>query len=207
MLDQAAQTGVVDLLAAGARGKRGDLLVLEKRFSSAFRCGFPIPAMMRAARRTSLPDPARGREIIARNRPPLFHPHQLVNGELRAVLINLDQALHPHEVVAIEGVHHLGDVVPHLGVDVAGAVAQDQRQVRLAALLLADVLRLNQEHGRDHLVRLQLADVGRFHSTICYFFEEDDLRLLSRSREPEHTQESLPALLASRPRPWLPSPA
>ncbi len=50
-----------------------------------------------------------------------------MNGELRPVLEDLEQAFHFDEVVAIEGVHDLGDVVPHLGVEVARAVAEEER--------------------------------------------------------------------------------
>ena len=67
------------------------------------------------------------------------------------------------EIVAVEGIEHVGDVVPHLGVEFAGAVAEHQRKVELAALLLPDLLGVDQETGRDHLVRLELVHVGRFH--------------------------------------------
>ncbi len=47
----------------------------------------------------------------------------LVDGKLRPVLKNLQQPLDLDEIVALEGVHHFGDVVPHLGVHLAGPVA------------------------------------------------------------------------------------
>ena len=40
--------------------------------------------------------------------------------------MNLRDALDTHESVALERVHYLVDVVPHLGVDIAGAVGQRQ---------------------------------------------------------------------------------
>ena len=81
----------------------------------------------------------------------------------RPVLENLQQPFHFDEVVALESVHHFGDVVPHLGVHVAGAVAQQQRKVGFARFLLPDVFPMHQESGGEHLVRLQIADEGRFH--------------------------------------------
>ena len=59
------------------------------------------------------------------------------------------------EIVAFEVVQHLGHVVPHLGVEFAGAVAKKQRKIKLAGLLLPDLFGLNQETGRDDLVRLR----------------------------------------------------
>ena len=59
------------------------------------------------------------------------------------------------EIVAVEGLDHFGDVVPHLGVELAGAVAEEQRKIKLAALLLPDLLGLDQETGRDQSVRLR----------------------------------------------------
>ena len=42
--------------------------------------------------------------------------------ELRPVLENLEKSLDADEIVAIEGRQDLGRVVPHLRVDLAGAV-------------------------------------------------------------------------------------
>ena len=49
---------------------------------------------------------------------------KLVNGELQPSLMNLQQAADFQEIVAVEGVHHFGGVIPHPGIDVAGAVAE-----------------------------------------------------------------------------------
>ena len=65
--------------------------------------------------------------------------------QLRPVVEDLDQALDLDEVVALERVHHFGDVVPHLGVQLAGAVAQLQREIQLAGLLLPNLLGVDQE--------------------------------------------------------------
>ena len=58
------------------------------------------------------------------------------------------------------------DVVPHLGLDLAGAVAEGERQVRLAGLLGLDLLRHHHEAGRDDLVfllRCSRGDEELFH--------------------------------------------
>src|SRR3712207_8448524 len=50
-------------------------------------------------------------------------------------------------------------VVPHLGVELARAVGQQQRQVKLAAaLLLPDLFRRDQETGLDGLIRLERSE-------------------------------------------------
>src|SRR6185369_3412346 len=59
--------------------------------------------------------------------------------------------------------HNLGDVVPHLAVQLAGAVAQGERQIGIAGFLLANLLGLNEEVGSDDPVGLNLADIRRFH--------------------------------------------
>ena len=87
----------------------------------------------------------------------LFDPPQLVDRQLRPVVEDLDQTLDLDEIAAVEGIHDLGDVVPHLGVDLAGTVAQQQRKIRFARFLLAHVFPMHQESGREHLVGLEIA--------------------------------------------------
>ena len=67
------------------------------------------------------------------------HAPQLVDGELKAVLVLIDQALDFDEVVLLKGVDGIFDVVPHLGFEMAAAVAQGEGQIRLAALLGFDL--------------------------------------------------------------------
>ena len=62
-----------------------------------------------------------------------------MDGELEAVLVLVDQALDLDEVVLLEGVDGVLDVVPHLGFDVAAAIAQGEGQVRLTAFLGFDL--------------------------------------------------------------------
>ena len=63
-------------------------------------------------------------KVIAEIDLAVVHPAQLVDGHLRPVVEDLHHALDPHEVVAIEGIDHFRHVVPHLGVQFAGAVGQ-----------------------------------------------------------------------------------
>src|ERR1700720_2657262 len=46
----------------------------------------------------------------------------LVDGELKAVLIFVDQTLDFEEIVLLEGIEHFFDVVPHLGFELSAAV-------------------------------------------------------------------------------------
>ena len=77
---------------------------------------------------------------------------QFVDGELEAVLVLVDQALDLDEVVLIEGVDGILDVVPHLGFDVAAAIAEGQSQVGFTGLLGLDLLGNHHEARSDDLV-------------------------------------------------------
>ncbi len=77
---------------------------------------------------------------------------QLVNRDLKAVLVFVDQPFDFQEVVLLEGVESLLDVVPHLGFDLAAAVAQSQREVRLTGFLWFDLLGDDYEAGSDDLI-------------------------------------------------------
>ena len=55
------------------------------------------------------------------------------------------------------------DVVPHLRVDLARAVGEQHRKIRLPRALLPDLLRMHEEdRGRD-FIGLQIGGEGRFH--------------------------------------------
>ena len=54
----------------------------------------------------------------------LAQPAQLVNGDLEAIFVLVDEAFNFDEVVLLEAVNRVFDVVPHLGFDLAGAIAQ-----------------------------------------------------------------------------------
>ena len=108
----------------------------------------------------------RGGKIVPQVDFRIVLPHHLVNGELRPVLENLEQAFDLDEIVAVEGVHDLGDVVPHLRVKIAGAVAEQEGKIRLSRFLLTDVLGLHQESRGHQLVRLEVPYVERLHSLL-----------------------------------------
>jgi len=88
-----------------------------------------------------------------------FHAAQLVNGELKTILILIDEPLDLEKVVLLEGEDEFFDVVPHFGFDLARAICQGQRQVRLAIFFCLHLLRRHHEAGRDDLVFL-LATFG-----------------------------------------------
>jgi len=57
-----------------------------------------------------------------------------LDGELEAAIELIDQAADLHKIVLLKAAEILADVVPHFRVNVAGAVREGQRQVKLAAL-------------------------------------------------------------------------
>ena len=57
---------------------------------------------------------------------------QLVDGQLEAVLILVDQAFDLYEIFLLKSVERIIHVVPHLCFQMAAAVPQRERQVRLA---------------------------------------------------------------------------
>ena len=65
---------------------------------------------------------------------------QLVDRELKAVLVLVDEAFDLEEVILLESFENFLDVVPHFGFELAAAVAEGEREVRLAGLLGFDLL-------------------------------------------------------------------
>ncbi len=80
----------------------------------------------------------RAREIVGEVYLVFLKPPQAMNGELGAVLVNLNQALDLDEVVTVKRIHHLFDVVPHLGFDLARSIGQVKREIRITGFLLPD---------------------------------------------------------------------
>ena len=89
----------------------------------------------------------------------------LVEGELPAAVVLLHHAFDLDEVVLLKRVHRVGHVVPHVGLQLAGAVGQRDRQVGVAVLLGLDLLGGDHEVRGDGLVLvlLAVADVEVFH--------------------------------------------
>ena len=73
------------------------------------------------------------RKVIGELDFAFVHAPHLVNGELRPVVKDLNDAFDLDEIVAFEFVQDVGHVVPHLGVEFAGTVGQEEREIELAA--------------------------------------------------------------------------
>ena len=91
---------------------------------------------------------------------------QLVDSELKAILVFVDEAFDLEEVILLEGVENFFDVVPHFGFELAAAVAESEREVGLAGFLGLDLLADDDEGGSDDLVFVAraIADVEVFHA-------------------------------------------
>ena len=89
-----------------------------------------------------------------------------MDGKLKAVLVLVDQAFDFEEVVLLEGIEHFFHVVPHLGFELAAAVAEGQGEIRLAGFFRFDLLADHDEVGGNDLVFVAgtVADVELFHS-------------------------------------------
>ena len=91
---------------------------------------------------------------------------QLVDRELEAVLVFVDQAFDLEEVVLLEGIEDFLDVVPHFGFELAAAIAESECEVRLAGFLGLDLLGDDDESRGDDFVFVPdaIADVEIFHA-------------------------------------------
>ncbi len=83
--------------------------------------------------------------------------------ELRAIVIKLEQPFYFDEIVAVEGIHDLGDVIPHLGVNLTAAIRQQHGEIRLSRALLPDLLCVNKKYRGSNFVRFQFAHERRLH--------------------------------------------
>ena len=90
---------------------------------------------------------------------------QLVDRELKPVLVFVDQAFDFEKIVLLEGVEDFFDVVPHLGFELTAAVAEREGEVRLAGFLRLDLLGDHDKIGGDDFVFVAdaIADVELFH--------------------------------------------
>src|SRR5580704_2135707 len=91
---------------------------------------------------------------------------QLMNSELEAVLILVNQAFDLEEIVLLEGIEHFFHVVPHLGVELPAAVAESQSEIRLPGFLGFDLLADHDKVGGNDLIFVAgaVADVELFHA-------------------------------------------
>ena len=111
-------------------------------------------------------------------------------GDLETVLVLVQQALDLEEVFLIEGVERVLDVVPHFGVDLPAAVAQSQRQIRLACLLGLNLLGNHNKAGDNDLV-LEAGTVGKKKFFHGYPIERDFLMPRKPSVRPAYLKTRL----------------
>ncbi len=90
----------------------------------------------------------------------------LVDGELEAVFILVDQALDLEEIVLLEGIEHFFHVIPHLGFELSAAITKSKSKVRLTGFFRFDLLADHDKVGGNDLVLVAsaVADVELFHS-------------------------------------------
>src|ERR1700681_1042420 len=84
----------------------------------------------------------------------LCHAAEFVDGQLKSILVFVDQTLDLEEVVLLEAEDKLIDVVPHFGFELAAAISQDQGQIRLAIFLSLYLLRGHYEAGGNDFILL-----------------------------------------------------
>ena len=98
-----------------------------------------------------------------------------MDGQLEVVFVAVDQPFNLDVIVLLEGIKRLGDVVPHLGLDLAGAVGERQCQVWIATFLGLHLFRRYDERRGDDLVFTlgTIADEEVFHSWIAALPDAD----------------------------------
>ena len=74
-----------------------------------------------------------------------------MDGDLKSVVVFVEQAFDLDEVFLLKGAEGILDVVPHLGFELTGTVAKCQSQVRLAGFLGLDLLGNHHKAGNDGL--------------------------------------------------------
>src|SRR6516164_8066409 len=77
-------------------------------------------------------------EIVGVIDLPVGQLADLVDGELPAAIVLLDQAFNFDEVILIEGIEGVRNVVPHVRLEVSAAICQGDREIGIAALLVLD---------------------------------------------------------------------
>jgi hypothetical protein len=90
---------------------------------------------------------------------------ELVDGELEALLVLVDEAFDFDEVILLEGFQNFFDVVPHLGLELSAAVAESESDIWLPGLFGLDLLGNDDKAGGDDLVLVTqaVADVEVLH--------------------------------------------
>src|SRR5208337_2565412 len=127
MVKQAANVGVMQGFRRGSTAIRGgDLRIshkgLEQRLEvSVLKRGDEIPQ--------SLPEFVNVfgglGKVVGEFNLRFTQLAQLVNGQLKAIFIPVDQSFNLEEVVLLEGAEYVLHVVPHLGVELPATVAEN----------------------------------------------------------------------------------
>src|SRR5208337_5265721 len=134
VIEQSADVGMMKRLGGGGVAVAlGDLGVGHEQFHQRLQLRILERGDKLGQRPPELADVLGGfRQVVGEVDLSFFHAPQLVNGELKAILVLVDESLDLEEVFLLEDVDEFFDVVPHLGFDLAGAIGQGQSQVRLA---------------------------------------------------------------------------
>ncbi len=104
-------------------------------------------------------------QVVGKIHFVLFALAQLVNGQLKTVVVLVKQALHLDKVVLIENVDHFLHVVPDLGFYLPGSIRERHRDVQVAGLLRFDLLGSHNKRRGDVLVLMlrRVANVEFLH--------------------------------------------
>src|SRR5581483_2924433 len=105
------------------------------------------------------------REIICELYFYFVQAPQLVDRQLEAVVVLVDQAFDFDEVVLLEAIDAIGNVVPHLGFDLSGAVRQRESEVGFTGFFRLDLFYSDDKAGNDDLIFVlrRLGDIKVFH--------------------------------------------
>jgi len=124
----------------------------------------------------------------------------LVDGKLRAVLIDAEQAAYPDKVVALKRLDDACDVVPHILASTSPVRSPSNSDKYISPfLLLANFLGFHQKSSCHYLARLEFVDVGRFHRADEGSQSEESFAAkppVFVNRQRQHPQEPLAADLA-----------
>src|ERR1700722_2756713 len=161
MIEQPTNVGMMKRLRRGSIAiALGNLRVSHKQLNQRFQ----VRILNRGHEFTQRPpefDNVLGRllQVVGEIDINFFHPPEFVDRELITILVLIDQSLDLEEVILIKHGDELVDVIPHLRFDLATAIRQNQRQIRLAILFRFNLLRGHHKAGSDDLVFL-LGTVG-----------------------------------------------
>src|SRR6266496_1785864 len=92
------------------------------------------------------------RKVIGKIDFGVRHSSELVDRQLKTVLILVEQPFDLQKVFLLEGVDGVFHVVPHLGFDLSATVGESQREIRLTGLFWLYLFYGDDEAGSDYLV-------------------------------------------------------